>query len=140
MFIMFSTDGSSSRNDRGKLSAVGSHRMPDCCVKKEFSSIKCVRGNYIKDALRHLAVFPRAKASGYLIVVRRVPWLSKFGNDDFKASIVTSFPAEESEKVGNGLMDSIYAPPFLAHEKVVWTSCEVGIADGDDASIVPGSC
>ena len=140
MFVMFATDGSCSRNDRGKLSAVGCHGMPDCGVKKEFSGIKGVGGNDVQNALFHLAIFPRAKTSGPLIVIRGVPGLCKFGNNDLEAGIIASFPAEKSEKVGNGLMDPIYAPPFLAHEKVVWTSCEVGIADGDDASIVPGSC
>ena len=140
MFVMFATDGSCSRNDWSKLSAVGCHGMPDCGVKKEFSGIYGVGGNDVQNALFHLAIFPRAKPSRPLIVVRGVPGFCKFGNNDLEAGVIASFPAEEGEKVGNGLVGSVYAPPFLTHEKVVWTPSEVGIADGDNAGIVPGSC
>ena len=58
MLIMLTTNGSGPRNEWRKLSAVGGHWVPDCSVKKEFSSIEGMRGNNIKDALCHLAVFP----------------------------------------------------------------------------------
>ena len=80
VFVMLSIDGSGPRDERGKPCTVGGHGVPDCCIEKEFSSIKGVRGNNIQDALRHLAVFPRAEARGDL--VRGTSWLGKFGNDN----------------------------------------------------------
>ena len=138
MLVVFTTDGSGARNEWRKSCTVGGHGVPDRGVEKEFSGIKCVRGNHIQDALCHLAVFPRAKASRNL--VSGISRLSKFGDDDFQAGVITSFSAEESEKVCYGLMNAVNAAPFLAHEKVIRTPGEIGVADGDDACIIPGSC
>ena len=37
-------------------------------------------------------------------------------------------------------MNPVNATSFLTHEKVVWATGEISIADGHDACIISGSC
>ena len=138
MLVVFTTDGGGAGNEWRQPGAVGGHGVSDRGVEKEFSGIEGVRGNHIEDALCHLAVFPRAKACWDLLC--GVSWFGKLGNDDLQAGVIPSFPAEESEKVRNGLVDAVDAASLLAHEEVVWAPGKICIADGKGAGIVPGSC
>ena len=138
VFVVFTTNCGGSGNERRQPGAVGGHGVADRGVEKEFCGIEGVRGHNIKDALSHLAVFPRAETCWDLL--SSVPRLGKLGNDDLQAGVVPSFPAEESKKVRDGLVDAVDAASLLAHEEVVWAPSKVCIADGKGAGVVPGRC
>ncbi len=95
MFIMLTTNSSGSGDEWGKLSTVRRHGVSNCGVEKEFSCVKGVRGDSIKDAFLHLAVFFGAEPSGPLVVVR-VPGLSKLRNDDLKPCVIACISTKES--------------------------------------------